>query len=209
MKFKHMPSVVSALMTKAWFKKPDPVQRVVYLTFDDGPHQEITPWVTEQLAPYDAQATFFLIGQNMNKHQEFTTEWYHSKGHSTGHHTYNHLNGLKVSNQVYYDNVERCADMVKSHLYRPPYGKLKPSQYRYLSSRYQIVLWHLVTYDFDRTVTPDSIVEHVSSKTENGSIIVFHDSEKAWKNLKNALPDILNRLSDKGFLFRGLNNISA
>lgn len=209
MKFRQMPSVVSGILSKAWIKQPDPLQKVAYLTFDDGPHPDITPWVAEQLSYYNAKATFFLIGQNMDRYRDLSTDWYHARGHCTGHHTYNHLNGLKVSNQVYYANVERCAGMVKSQLFRPPYGKLRPSQYRYLSAMYQIVLWHLVTYDFDRAVTPERIVKHLASNTENGSIIVFHDSEKASKNLQKALPEILGILSDKGFSFKGLTETST
>lgn len=207
MKFRQMPSLASGILSKAWFKKPDPLQKVIYLTFDDGPHPELTPWVAELLTHYQAEATFFLIGQNMDTYREFSTDWYHSRGHSIGHHTYNHLNGMKVSNEVYFANVAKCAGMVKSPFYRPPYGKLKPSQYLYLSVRYQIVFWHLVTYDFDRTISSESIVRHLTYNSENGSIIVFHDSDKARKNLQKALPEVLDILCDKGFVFKGLKNI--
>lgn len=205
MRLKQMPNFVSNLLSKAWTKRPHPVDKVVYLTFDDGPHPEITPWVADQLGLFNAKATFFLIGQNMDTHPEISIDWYHRRGHSTGHHTYSHLNGLIVSNREYFHNVEKCAEMVKTPLFRPPYGKIKPSQYRYLSTRYQIVLWHLVTYDFDTSISPESIVEHVAHNAENGSIIVFHDSEKAFKNLQKALPEVMIRLNDQGFEFRALN----
>lgn len=206
MRLRRMPLMVTHFLSQALTRLPHPEKNVVYLTFDDGPHPEITPWVMEQLALYKAGATFFLIGQNMEKHPDLSVEWYTSQGHSVGHHTFSHLNGLKTSNSIYYENVEKCAQLVGSHLFRPPYGKLKPSQYLHLAKKYQIVLWHLVTYDFDKGVTPESIVEHVSLNAENGSIIVFHDSEKAFNNLRRSLPDVLNTLREKGFVFEVLQN---
>ncbi|GCD77881.1 polysaccharide deacetylase [Thermaurantimonas aggregans] len=204
-----MPPLVTQLLSSALTKLPHPEKKAVYLTFDDGPHPEITPWVIEQLAQHHARATFFLIGQNMDKYPDLSVDWYRSHGHAVGHHTYNHLNGLKTSSAVYYENVEKCARMVGSDLFRPPYGKMKPSQYLHLAKRYQIVLWHLVTYDFDKAVTPKSIVEHVSLNAENGSIIVFHDSEKAYGNLKKSLPEVLKVLHERGFEFEVLQNIFA
>ncbi|MFN4298304.1 MAG: polysaccharide deacetylase family protein [Thermaurantimonas sp.] len=209
MRLRRMPRLVSFLLSQTITKLPREDNKVVYLTFDDGPHPEITPWVMEQLARYKAGGTFFLIGQNMEKYPALSVDWYTSLGHSVGHHTYNHLNGLKTNNKEYFENVEKCARMVGTSIFRPPYGKLKPSQYRFLSKKYQIVLWHLVTYDFDKTVTPKSIVEHVSLNAENGSIIVFHDSEKAFKNLSKSLPEVLGILHDKGFAFDVLKNTFA
>lgn len=194
-----MPKVLSKLYPGAWCTLPHKEQSTVYLTFDDGPHPEITPFVCDLLAQYGAAATFFLIGDNLQKHSDFNIEWYTKRGHAVGNHTFHHLNGFFTENQVYFDDVRLCDDLVHSKLFRPPYGKIKFSQFRQLSKKYQIVLWDLVTYDWDSAVSPYSICSHIRSNVQNGSIIVFHDSEKAWKNISKALPEILQFFDQEGW----------
>ncbi|KFD38502.1 polysaccharide deacetylase family protein [Schleiferia thermophila] len=199
MRIRKMPAIFSKLYPGAWCTLPAKETKTVYITFDDGPHPQITPFVCELLAQYNAAATFFLIGNNMCKHPDFTTEWYSDRGHSVGNHTYHHLNGFFTENQIYFDDIKQCDLLVRSRLFRPPYGRIKFSQFRYLSRRYQIVLWDLVTYDWDPTLSPQSICSHIRSNVQNGSIIVFHDSEKAWNNMSKSLPEILKFLNQEGW----------
>ena len=187
----------------------------VFLTFDDGPIPEITEWTLEQLKKYDAKATFFCIGNNIEKHPEIFNNII-TQGHAIGNHTFNHLNGWKNSTEDYIENVKLCQSQItnpKSHpsdselaqqilnLFRPPYGKIKPSQSRILRKLgYKIIMWDILSYDFDQTITPEKCLDNVLKNIVNGSIIVFHDNVKAEQNLKYALPKTLAFLKEKGFL---------
>jgi peptidoglycan/xylan/chitin deacetylase (PgdA/CDA1 family) len=187
----------------------------VFLTFDDGPIPEITEWTLEQLKKYDAKATFFCIGNNIEKHPEIFNNII-TQGHALGNHTFNHLNGWKNSTEDYIENVKLCQSQItnpKSHpsdselaqqilnLFRPPYGKIKPSQSRILRKLgYKIIMWDILSYDFDQTITPEKCLENVLKNVVNGSIIVFHDNVKAEQNLKYALPKTLAFLKEKGFI---------
>ena len=187
----------------------------VFLTFDDGPIPEITEWTLEQLKKYDAKATFFCIGNNIEKHPEIFNNII-TQGHALGNHTFNHLNGWKNSTEDYIENVKLCQSQItnpKSHpsdselaqqilnLFRPPYGKIKPSQSRILRKLgYKIIMWDILSYDFDQTITPEKCLENVLKNVVNGSIIVFHDNVKSEQNLKYALPKTLAFLKEKGFV---------
>jgi len=187
----------------------------VFLTFDDGPIPEITEWTLEQLKKYDAKATFFCIGNNIEKHPEIFNNII-TQGHALGNHTFNHLNGWKNSTEDYIENVKLCQSQItnpKSHpsdselaqqilnLFRPPYGKIKPSQSRILRKLgYKIIMWDILSYDFDQTITPEKCLDNVLKNVVNGSIIVFHDNVKAEQNLKYALPKTLAFLKEKGFV---------
>jgi len=187
----------------------------VFLTFDDGPIPEITEWTLEQLKKYDAKATFFCIGNNIEKHPEIFNNII-TQGHALGNHTFNHLNGWKNSTEDYIENVKLCQSQItnpKSHpsdselaqqilnLFRPPYGKIKPSQSRILRKLgYKIIMWDILSYDFDQTITPEKCLENVLKNVVNGSIIVFHDNVKSEQNLKYALPKTLAFLKEKGFI---------
>ena len=178
-------------------------QKVAYLTFDDGPIPEITPWVLDQLNAYQAKATFFCVGENVTKHPDIF-EMVVQRGHQVGNHTYNHLSGWSTDNMDYYHNVRKCAQLVKSSLFRPPYGRLKPHQVQFLQRHYQIVMWDVLSGDFDPGTTLEQCYDNVMSKVRNGSIIVFHDSIKAEEKLKYTLPLVLEELSTRGFTFESI-----
>lgn len=177
----------------------------VYLTFDDGPTPEITTWVLNQLEQYNAKATFFCIGKNIATHPEIFSQII-EKGHSIGNHTYNHLNGWKTSTSEYIENSVQCAEVSKqfenNKLFRPPYGKIKATQARKLRQQgYKIIMWDVLSADFDQSITKEECLNNVLSNTKSGSIIVFHDSLKAFENLEYALPRVLQHLAEHHFSF--------
>ena len=182
-------------------------EKKVYLTFDDGPIPEATSWVLEELLKYNAKATFFCIGDNIQKHPELF-EKISEAGHSVGNHSYNHLNGWKTQTKTYLENIKRCEDEIYRNdsislhkkLFRPPYGKIKLSQSRALRSLgYEIVMWDVLSADFDTEITNEKCLDNVLSNIKPGSIVVFHDSIKAFKNLEYALPKTLEYLKANGF----------
>lgn len=182
-------------------------EKKIYLTFDDGPIPEVTEWVLNILKSKDIKATFFCIGDNMKKHPEVYKRIL-AEGHQTGNHTFNHLNGWKTETNHYIENLKLCeTEYLKlntehSFLFRPPYGKTKPIQSKAIRQLgYKIIMWDVLSYDFDSTISVEKCLENVISNTEQGSIIVFHDSIKAEKNLKYALPKAIQVLKDKGFVF--------
>ena len=179
----------------------------IYLTFDDGPIPEVTEWVLDLLKSEDIKATFFCIGDNIKKYPEVYKRIL-SEGHQTGNHTFNHLNGWKTETKSYLGNFKLCEtehlklNTEHSFLFRPPYGKIKPSQSKAIRQLgYKIIMWDVLSYDFDPTISVEKCLENVISNTEQGSIIVFHDSLKAEKNLKYALPKAIQILKNRGFVF--------
>lgn len=185
-------------------------EKTVYLSFDDGPIPVVTPFVLNTLKSFKAKATFFCIGDNVAKHPDLYQQIL-DEGHSVGNHTYNHLRGWDTNDKIYVDNVVQCAKLVKSNLFRPPYGRAKRSQILNLSkgvppdkSQYSIIMWDVLSGDFDRKITPQKCLQNVMDHTQNGSIIVFHDSLKAFERLEYALPLVLEQLMAKGFRFESL-----
>ncbi len=182
-------------------------EKKIYLTFDDGPIPMVTEWVLDLLKSNNVKATFFCIGDNIKKHPEIYKRIL-IEGHQTGNHTFNHLNGWKTETNHYIDNFKLCEtehsklNTEHSFLFRPPYGKIKPSQSKVVRNLgYKIIMWDVLSYDFDSTISTEKCLENVISNTEQGSIIVFHDSLKAEKNLRFALPKAIQILKDKGFVF--------
>ncbi|NNT71339.1 polysaccharide deacetylase family protein [Flavobacterium sp. IMCC34852] len=183
-------------------------EKKVFLTFDDGPIPEVTEWTLAQLKKHNAKATFFCIGHNIQKHPEiFKTVI--DDGHSIGNHTFNHLKGWETSLEDYIENTKKCSEIITncqlntehSQLFRPPYGKIKPAQATALRKQgYKIIMWDIISMDFDQTISPEKCLDNVLKNIESGSIIVFHDSVKAWKNLEYALPKTLAFLKEKGFV---------
>lgn len=178
----------------------------VYLTFDDGPTPEITQWTLNQLKEYNAKATFFCIGDNVRKYPEIFQKVI-NEGHSIGNHTFNHLNGWKTSTSDYIENVkfyetEHCKlNTEHCKIFRPPYGKIKPSQSKILRKLgYRIIMWDIISYDFDATISKEQCLENVLKNVKSGSIIVFHDSKKAFTNLEYVLPRTLEFLKKKGYV---------
>lgn len=181
-------------------------EKDVYLTFDDGPHPVITPWVLDELKKHDAMATFFCIGKNVQAHKEVYERILH-EGHSTGNHTQNHLNGWKTDTKEYMDDVAQAARVIRSDLFRPPYGKIRARQAKLVAGAMQvkeprIIMWDVLSADFDKTYSPQQCLDNVMQNVRPGSVVVFHDSEKAEKNLKYILPSILSELGRSGYRFR-------
>ena len=174
----------------------------VYLTFDDGPIPEVTPWVLNELKKHHAKATFFCIGENVQKHPEVFKRIL-SEGHQIGNHTFNHLNGWKTETSEYVENVEKAERQMRvnnSELFRPPYGKITPKQAKVLKKKgFKIVMWDIISYDFDADITPEECLQNVLKKIQPGSVVVFHDSLKAEKNLRYVLPKVLEFISEKGW----------
>lgn len=179
-------------------------EKVLYLTFDDGPIPEVTPWVLEQLSAYNAKATFFCVGDNIQKHPE-VFEQVKAAGHAVGNHTFNHQNGWITDNIPYFHNVRHCANLTKTILFRPPYGKLRPRQTQFLLRHYRIVMWDVLSGDFDPNITAEQCLQNVVSNASEGSIVVFHDSLKAEEKLRYALPRVLEHFSALGYRFEALN----
>jgi peptidoglycan/xylan/chitin deacetylase (PgdA/CDA1 family) len=176
----------------------------VFLTFDDGPTPEITEWVLEQLKLHNSQATFFCIGNNIEKYPEIFQKTI-AEGHAIGNHTFDHLNGWKTTTEVYIENVKlyetQNPKLVTRNLFRPPYGKIKHSQSKILRKLgYKIIMWDVLSRDYDQSISATQCLENVLSNIETGSIIVFHDSVKAEHNLKYVLPKTLEFLKEKGFI---------
>ena len=189
--------------------------KTIYLTFDDGPTPEITTWTLEQLNKYNAKATFFCIGSNVEKHPEiFKTIL--KNGHSIGNHTHNHLKGWQTSKKDYLQNAKQAEDIIdfnqlnktqenKQKLFRPPYGKIKPSQGKKLIELgYKIIMWSVITFDWEESITKEECLKNAIENTSEGNIIVFHDSVKASKNMMYALPKVLDYFSKKGFTFKAI-----
>jgi len=182
------------------------VEKKVYLTFDDGPTPEITAWVLNQLKEFNAKATFFCIGDNIQKYPEIFDSIL-TNGHTIGNHTFNHYNGWKTKTSDYIENVLLCKEAIQlqttdnTQLFRPPYGKISKSQANLLRKNgYKIIMWDVLSADFDASISPEKCLHNVISNTQPGSIIVFHDSEKSHKNLAFTLPKFLTFLKQNNYV---------
>lgn len=175
-------------------------RKVVYLTFDDGPIPEVTPWVLDTLDHYGIKATFFMVGDNVRKHPEVFEE-VKRRGHSWGNHTMHHLQGIKGDAVHYLRDITEADTYIHSPLFRPPHGLIYPSQAALIRNHYNIVMYDLVTRDYSKRLTPEQVLANVKKYSRNGSIIVFHDSLRAEKNLRYALPRAIEWLKNAGFEF--------
>lgn len=173
-------------------------RKEVYLTFDDGPHPEITTFVLDQLKIYNAKATFFCIGKNVNQHPEVYRRII-DEGHKVGNHTYDHLNGWETNDQEYFDNIGKAKKIIDSNLFRPPYGRITRFQSKNLGALYNIVMWDVLSADFDVNISKEQCLANVLSNFQPGSIIVFHDSERAFPRLEFALPSVLQFLKENNY----------
>ena len=197
--------------TPKWVKKLFPSsiwelngpKKTLYLTFDDGPHPQITSFVLDELLKYNARATFFCIGGNVVENPLIFNRILKEK-HAVGNHTHNHLDGWKTPNAEYWQNIAEASRHINSDLFRPPYGRITAKQQKQLQTGnkpFKIVMWSVLSGDFDVTITPEQCCENVFKNTESGSVIVFHDSEKAYERLKYTLPAVLKYFSEKGYQF--------
>ena len=202
-------------------------KKEIYLTFDDGPIPEITPWVLNALKKYQAKATFFCIGDNIKKYPQVFQQIL-KENHSIGNHTFNHLNGWKTNPQMYLNNIEITEKVFKSetknkngnneihkqatnnqqlttNLFRPPYGRIRSKQTRLLINKgYQILMWDVLSGDFDQNISDETCYQNIIKNVQNGSIVVFHDSKKAFKKLGYTLPKVLKYFTERGYTFKPL-----
>ena len=190
--------------TLTWHKSRK--EKIIFLTFDDGPIPVVTPFVLNTLKKFNAAATFFCIGENIDKHPEVFADLIEA-GHKVGNHTYNHLKGWNFKDNEYLDNIKKCAQHTGIQLFRPPYGRIKKSQIKalyLLNPEVEIVMWDVLSGDFDQSITTEKCINNVLKNVKNGSIIVFHDSLKAFGRLEKSLPIILQKLAAQGYTFRAL-----
>jgi peptidoglycan-N-acetylglucosamine deacetylase len=186
----------------------DTAEKKIYLTFDDGPHPVATPFVLDELKKFNAKATFFCIGKNVEEYPEIYKRIL-DEGHRTGNHTQNHLNGWQTSNDVYLDNIAKATQYINSELFRPPYGRIKKSQAKKIDTviknkEPKIIMWDVLSGDFDTTISKERCLNNVVINAKAGSVVVFHDSEKAFKRLEYALPKTLEILAENGYKFEKL-----
>lgn len=178
-------------------------ERVLYLTFDDGPVPEVTPWVLDQLAQYRARATFFMVGANVERHPDLLAR-VRSEGHSVGNHTWQHLNGARTDLPTYLEDVERTQHLTGTRLFRPPYGRLTRRQATALREHYDLVMWDVLSADFDPGASSTVCSRNVIRNARPGSIIVFHDSIKAQHRLRGSLPHVLEHFAAQDYVFKAL-----
>ncbi len=178
---------------------------MLYLTFDDGPIPEVTPKVLDILADFQAKATFFCIGNNVENHPQLYQR-IQDEGHAVGNHTYDHLKGWMHPTNDYIENTQKAASLIESKLFRPPYGRIKPAQTKALKALgYTLVMWDVLSYDWDAQIQKEQVLKNCLKSTKKGSILVFHDSQKASKNMLYALPKVLAHFSKKGYRFENLD----
>ncbi len=194
------PRMLRFLYPRALWRM-DKNERAVYLTFDDGPIPDVTPWVLEVLDRYGVKATFFMVGDNIRKHPEMF-EMVKARGHRLGNHTYNHIRGFDHLTPSYMANAEKANALLKTDLFRPPHGHMRWLQYHVLKWKYQIVMWDLVTRDYSNRMTREEVLANVKRFARNGSIITFHDSVKSWEKLQYALPRAIEWLQEEGYAFK-------
>lgn len=176
-------------------------EKAVYLTFDDGPIPEATPYILDILKKYDVRATFFMVGDNVRKHPELYQRIV-DEGHQVGNHTHNHISGLRRTFHEYSYNVEHANAYIHSHLFRPPHGWMRIIQYFLILRRYKVVMWDLVTRDYSKWMTAEDVYDNVRRYARCGSIITFHDSVKSIGKLKTALPKSIEWLREQGYAFK-------
>lgn len=199
----QVPNIVRAFYPTVLWRK-DKNKKVIYLTFDDGPTEELTHWILNTLDEFGIKATFFCIGNNAEKLPEIVDE-IREKGHSVGIHGYEHRRGLYKDNEVFFSDIEKSKNIIKSNLFRPPHGNITPRQAKKLKDLgYNVVLWDVITRDYNTRLPEEKVLDIAKRYTRNGSIVVFHDSLKAEKNMKYAFPKAVKYWLDNGYTFETL-----
>ncbi len=200
------PYILQRLYPKRIWNYPA-TDKVVYLTFDDGPTKELGPWILETLEVFNAKATFFCVGENITKLREFTKKIL-DQGHEISNHTFNHLNGWETDVSSYIENIEKCQLELENlnsvnKLFRPPYGKLTSKQARILVEKgYKIIMWDMLSGDFDKNLSGDDCLKQLKKHTKPGSLVVFHDNIKSESILKKVLPPYLSYFAEMGYSFK-------
>jgi peptidoglycan/xylan/chitin deacetylase (PgdA/CDA1 family) len=201
--FKHtIPSIFPLIAPNVTWKVKT-YEKVLYLTFDDGPHPTITPLVLSILDEYNAKATFFCVGENVTKYPDIFNQIL-SKGHAVGNHTYNHIKGWQTSNADYHNNIKKAAEVIPSNLFRPPYGRIKPSQIKLLKDHYRIIMWSILTRDYEKNLNPHHTLKQLNKLIKSGDVIVYHDSEKAQQNMLIMLKGMLQHFQQLQYTFKAL-----
>ncbi|TAE89934.1 MAG: polysaccharide deacetylase family protein [Bacteroidetes bacterium] len=198
--FKHSIPALFPLVAPSLTWKVNTADKALYITFDDGPHPKITPKVLDILDEYQIKATFFCVGENVKKYPD-TFKDVISRGHAIGNHTYNHLSGYTTPNDTYYQNIEEAAKHIDSKLFRPPYGRITPRQIAHLKQQYKIVMWSILTRDYEEHLNLERAKANLIKEIKPGDVIVFHDSEKAEKNMFALLPPILEHFKKLHYSF--------
>ncbi|MFD2969808.1 polysaccharide deacetylase family protein [Sphingobacterium bambusae] len=199
MYFVNAPFFLRWFYRKVTFNKSRKDKKI-YLTFDDGPIPEITPFILDTLAQYDIKATFFCVGENILKHPAIFQRML-EEGHSVGNHTHNHLRGWDTDDDAYIENIATCQKLTKTNLFRPPYARVKKSQLRQLYPYFEVIFWDVLSGDFNVNLSPEQCYRNVIKHSRNGSIIVFHDNIKAIPRVSYALPRVIDELLKRGFTF--------
>ena len=179
----------------------DPKEHSVYLTFDDGPIPEATPFILDTLSKYGVKATFFMVGDNVRKYPHLY-ERIKAEGHQVGNHTYNHMGSVRHTLKTYVKNTNKANELIHSKYFRPPHGWMRPAAYIWLKRKYKVVMWDVVTRDYSKLLTADDVVNNIKTYTRNGSIITFHDSLKSIDKLQTVLPESLEWLIEQGYKFK-------
>ena len=198
--FVKTPKFIRILCPSVIWRKENS-QNNVWLTFDDGPHPEVTPFILTTLKEERVKATFFLVGEQIERYPELYTQII-KDGHVIANHSYSHKNGWNSNNSNYINDIQKCQQvMPENKLFRPPYGRISPLQVRYLKKIYKIIFWDVLSWDFSSHCTPKKVKENVLNNTTQGSIIVFHNNWKSFNNLEPILKETIQELKQKGFLF--------
>lgn len=192
------PLLYRALFPEAIWRIQKTGVKTAYLTFDDGPIPEVTPWILEILAKYNVKGTFFLVGDNVRKYPGLFAQ-IREQGHSYGNHTMHHIPGFRHSYRRFAEDIREAADIIDSPLFRPPHGIMRWSQARKIKEKYNLVMYDVITRDYNYALRPENILDNVKRYVRNGSIIVFHDSLKSWFNLRNSLPEAIEWLKSEGY----------
>lgn len=199
------PKVVQKLFSNVIWRIPSD-SKSIFLTFDDGPIPEVTPFILETLEQYNAKGSFFCVGENVEKYPEIFNRIV-AKGHTVGHHGYSHISGWKTNHEEYLKDVQKGADIVNSPFFRPPYGKLKHSQYTELSKKYNIIMWDVLVGDFDKNISVGKCYSNIVKNTHRGSILVLHDNLKTKGIITELLPKVLEHFSSKDYQFKALDEV--
>lgn len=178
-------------------------EKVIYLTFDDGPNPDVTPKVLRILEEYEAKATFFCLGENVVVHH-YMFNMILRAGHKVGSHGYQHLNGWKTGTRSYVDNYDLASPYIRTNLIRPPYGRIRHSQLKQLREHYKIIGWSVMAYDFDKSVSPHQCYNNIVNNVTNGSIVVLHENDKSAHTMLSVLPQVLKHFTERGFVFKSL-----
>lgn len=200
------PEILKNIYPKLTWKRPS--ENEIFLTFDDGPHPEVTPWVLQELNAQNAKATFFCVGENIEKHTEVASRVV-EEGHVIANHTFNHMKGWRTPTLDYVANIRKCDEIIRdiqplsNKLFRPPYGRIRRDQIRRLAPKYEMIMWSHLSWDFDKNMSAFRSLRRLK-KAQPGSIIVFHDSEKAFKNLQALLPPLLSFWNSQNYKFSTL-----